>query len=109
MSQPGTKSSNRQPVALPLPSFTALLSAAANRTRPLGVDKENLPPCSRYELLTGSPPFTAKQLRRAAFTEMLRILREVEPPKPSTKLSSSEELPAIAAKRKLVLGWVFFA
>jgi serine/threonine protein kinase len=54
-----------------------------------------------YELLTGSPPFTAKKLRSAAFTEMLRIIREVEPPRPSTKLSSSEELPAIAAKRKL--------
>jgi serine/threonine protein kinase/tetratricopeptide (TPR) repeat protein len=54
-----------------------------------------------YELLTGSPPFTAKQLRSAAFTEMLRMIREVEPPRPSTKLSSSEELPAIAARRKL--------
>jgi serine/threonine protein kinase/tetratricopeptide (TPR) repeat protein len=54
-----------------------------------------------YELLTGSPPFTAKQLRSAAFTEMLRIIREVEPPKPSTRLSSSEELPSIAANRKL--------
>src|SRR5206468_7428008 len=47
------------------------------------------------------PPFTGKQLRSQAFDEMLRIIREVEPPKPSTKLSSSEELPAIAAKRKL--------
>jgi eukaryotic-like serine/threonine-protein kinase len=54
-----------------------------------------------YELLTGSPPFTAKQLRSAAFTEMLRIIREVEPSKPSTKLSSSAELPGIAAKRQL--------
>jgi WD40 repeat protein/tRNA A-37 threonylcarbamoyl transferase component Bud32 len=54
-----------------------------------------------YELLTGSPPFTGKQLRSAAFTEMLRLIREVEPPKPSTKLSGSEELPSIAAKRKL--------
>jgi hypothetical protein len=54
-----------------------------------------------YELLTGSPPFTSKQLRSAAFTEMLRIIREVEPPKPSTKLSSSDELPSIAANRKL--------
>jgi WD40 repeat protein len=53
-----------------------------------------------YELLTGSPPFTAKQLRGAAFTEMLRLIREVEPPKPSTKLSSSEDLPRIAADRK---------
>jgi serine/threonine protein kinase/tetratricopeptide (TPR) repeat protein len=54
-----------------------------------------------YELLTGSPPFTAKQLRSTAFTEMLRIIREVEPLRPSTKLSSSSELPAIAANRKL--------
>ena len=54
-----------------------------------------------YELLTGSPPFSRKELRSAAFDEMLRIIREVEPPKPSTKLSSSDELPAIAAKRKL--------
>src|SRR6516165_12066659 len=54
-----------------------------------------------YELLTGSPPFSGKELRAATFEEMLRILREVEPPKPSTKLSSSAELPAIAAKRKL--------
>jgi serine/threonine protein kinase len=52
-----------------------------------------------YELLTGSPPFTGKQLRSAAFTEMLRMLREVEPPRPSTRLSSSDELPAVAARR----------
>jgi hypothetical protein len=54
-----------------------------------------------YELLTGSPPFTRQQLRSAAFTEMLRIIREVEPQKPSTRLSSSNDLPSIAAKRKL--------
>jgi WD40 repeat protein/serine/threonine protein kinase len=54
-----------------------------------------------YELLTGSPPFSPKQLRTAAFDEMLRIIREVEPQKPSTKLSNSEELPSIAANRKL--------
>ncbi|HEV3443819.1 MAG TPA: serine/threonine-protein kinase, partial [Gemmataceae bacterium] len=54
-----------------------------------------------YELLTGAPPFTAKQLRSAAFTEMLRMIREVDPPKPSTRLSHSQELPSIAAKRKL--------
>ena len=54
-----------------------------------------------YELLTGSPPFSAKELRSKAFTEMLRIIREVEPPKPSTKLSGSQELPAIASRRKL--------
>jgi serine/threonine protein kinase/tetratricopeptide (TPR) repeat protein len=54
-----------------------------------------------YELLAGSPPFTAKQLRGAAFTEIVRMIREVEPPRPSTRLSSSDELPSIAANRKL--------
>ncbi len=54
-----------------------------------------------YELLAGSLPFSSKELRSAAFAEMLRMIREVEPSKPSTKLSGSEELPAIAAKRKL--------
>src|SRR5438093_1772721 len=33
---------------------------------------------------------------------MLRLIREVEPPRPSTRLSHSDELPNIAAKRKLV-------
>jgi serine/threonine protein kinase len=52
-----------------------------------------------YELLAGSTPFTSKQLRGAAFAEMLRIIREVDPPKPSTKVSTAEELPTIAANR----------
>jgi RNA polymerase sigma factor (TIGR02999 family) len=54
-----------------------------------------------YELLSGSTPFTTKQLLDAGFAEMLRIIREVEPSTPSTKLSSSESLPGIAANRKL--------
>ncbi len=41
-----------------------------------------------YELLTGALPFDSKTLRRAAFGEIQRIIREVEPPKPSTKLAS---------------------
>jgi serine/threonine protein kinase/tetratricopeptide (TPR) repeat protein len=54
-----------------------------------------------YELLTGTTPFDAKRLRQAAFDEMLRIIREEEPPKPSTRLSTTEELPSIAANRGL--------
>ncbi len=54
-----------------------------------------------YELLTGSLPFTAKQLRGVGFSEMLRMIKEVEPPKPSTRLSSCDELANIAAHRKL--------
>ena len=40
-----------------------------------------------YELLTGTTPFERKRLREAAFDELLRIIREEEPPKPSTRLS----------------------
>jgi WD40 repeat protein/serine/threonine protein kinase len=40
-----------------------------------------------YELLTGTLPFDPKALRRAAFDELRRIIREDEPPKPSTRLS----------------------
>jgi serine/threonine protein kinase/tetratricopeptide (TPR) repeat protein len=54
-----------------------------------------------YELLTGSTPFTRQQLRSVAFTEMLRLIREVEPPRPSTRLSSSVQLPSLAAQRQL--------
>ena len=41
-----------------------------------------------YELLTGSTPFDKQRLRSAAFDEMLRIIREEEPEKPSTRLGS---------------------
>src|SRR3989337_1132788 len=41
-----------------------------------------------YELLAGSTPFDRQRLHNAAFDEMLRIIREEEPPKPSTRLSS---------------------
>jgi serine/threonine protein kinase len=52
-----------------------------------------------YELLVGSPPFDARQFKRGAILEMLRMVREDEPPRPSTKLSSQEALPSIAADR----------
>lgn len=54
-----------------------------------------------YELLTGSPPFDAKQLREAGFEAILRTIREVEPPKPSTRLSTlSQESRATVANRR---------
>jgi tetratricopeptide (TPR) repeat protein len=55
-----------------------------------------------YELLTGTTPLDRKRLKQAAFTEMLRIIREEEPPKPSTRLSDSKDsLPSISAQRHL--------
>ncbi len=52
-----------------------------------------------YELLTGSTPFGLKLLKEAAFDEMLRIIREEDPQKPSTRLRTSEALQAIASNR----------
>jgi tetratricopeptide (TPR) repeat protein len=52
-----------------------------------------------YELLVGSPPIDAKQFKRGAMSEMLRMVREVDPPRPSTRLSTAEDLPNIAANR----------
>jgi serine/threonine protein kinase len=42
----------------------------------------------RYELLTGTPPFDPQELLSAGFDEMRRIIREVEPPRPNTRVSS---------------------
>src|SRR5213080_2393650 len=54
-----------------------------------------------YELLTGSTPLEHKRVMKAGLLEMLRVVCEEEPPKPSTRLSTSEQLPSIAANRGL--------
>jgi len=54
-----------------------------------------------YELLTGSTPLERGRLRQAGYEEILRRIREEEPPKPSTRLSESRDrLPSVAAQRK---------
>jgi serine/threonine protein kinase len=54
-----------------------------------------------YELLTGTTPFTAHQFKNAGYDEIRRIIREEEPPKPSTRLSqSTDTLPLISAQRQ---------
>jgi serine/threonine protein kinase/WD40 repeat protein/tetratricopeptide (TPR) repeat protein len=54
-----------------------------------------------YELLTGSTPLTRKRFKEAAYGEILRIIKEEEPPKPSTRLSDSgAALASISAQRK---------
>jgi serine/threonine protein kinase/WD40 repeat protein len=55
-----------------------------------------------YELLTGALPFDPKTLRQAAFGEIQRIIREEEPPRPSTRISSLGEIATeIAQKRHI--------
>ena len=41
-----------------------------------------------YELLAGARPFDSKELRRAGLAEVQRTLREDEPPRPSSRISS---------------------
>jgi WD40 repeat protein/serine/threonine protein kinase len=53
-----------------------------------------------YELLTGTTPFTQERFKHVAFDEIRRIIREEEPPRPSTRLSDSKDsLPSISARR----------
>jgi hypothetical protein len=40
-----------------------------------------------YELLTGSTPLQRQRLRAAGLNEMLKMIKEEEPPKPSMRLS----------------------
>jgi tetratricopeptide (TPR) repeat protein len=54
-----------------------------------------------YELLTGATPFDGRELRSKAYAEMQRIIREVDPPTPSTRVSTSQKLPSIAAQRSI--------
>ena len=54
-----------------------------------------------YELLTGSTPIDPETLRTAGYDELRRIIREVEPPRPSTRMSTlkAEALSTVADKR----------
>jgi WD40 repeat protein/serine/threonine protein kinase len=52
-----------------------------------------------YELLAGSPPIEKERLKRAALDEVLRIVREEEPPRPSQRLSTADTRATIAATR----------
>jgi serine/threonine protein kinase/Flp pilus assembly protein TadD len=45
-----------------------------------------------YELLTGTTPFDQERLKGASYEELRRIIREEEPPKPSTRISTVGQL-----------------
>jgi serine/threonine protein kinase/tetratricopeptide (TPR) repeat protein len=53
-----------------------------------------------YELLTGSTPLEKARVKEAALDELLRLIREEEPPKPSTRLSRSGEALATISSRR---------
>jgi hypothetical protein len=52
-----------------------------------------------YELLAGSPPFTRKEAEQGGVLEMLRLIREQEPTRPSLKLSTAHGLATLADHR----------
>ncbi len=54
-----------------------------------------------YEMLTGTTPLDRQRLKDAAWQEVVCLIKEDEPSKPSTKLSDSVSLPSIAAQRSL--------
>ncbi len=54
-----------------------------------------------YELLTGTTPLDRQRCNEAAWQEIVRLIKEDEPIRPSTKLSSSGSLPSVAAQRQL--------
>src|SRR5262249_15938147 len=51
------------------------------------------------ERRAGSPPFTRQESDKGGLLEMLRVIREQEPTRPSAKLSTAEGLPTLAASR----------
>jgi serine/threonine protein kinase len=54
-----------------------------------------------YELLTGSTPLEHQRVREAALTDVLRLIREQDPPRPSTRLRSSKDtLATLSARRR---------
>ena len=54
-----------------------------------------------YELLTGSTPFDRERLREAGYDEIRRMIREEEPPRPSTRISTlGEAATTVSAHRK---------
>jgi serine/threonine protein kinase/Tfp pilus assembly protein PilF len=53
-----------------------------------------------YELLTGTTPFDKKRLREMDYDEMRRVIREEEPPKPSTRISTLGQASTTASSNR---------
>ena len=50
-----------------------------------------------YELLTGTTPIESTRLRDAGYSEIERLIREVEPPRPSTRLGALGDSATLVA------------
>jgi serine/threonine protein kinase/tetratricopeptide (TPR) repeat protein len=55
-----------------------------------------------YELLTGTTPLDQQRLRSAAYAEMIRMIQEEEPPKPSTRVGSTVSDATVVARHRNV-------
>lgn len=54
-----------------------------------------------YEVLTGTTPLEREKLKQNAFDQVLKMIREEDPPIPSLRLSSTKTDPSIGASRQL--------
>jgi len=55
-----------------------------------------------YELLTGGTPLTRTRVKEATLAEILRLIKEEEPPRPSARLlESGDALTSISAHRRM--------
>jgi serine/threonine protein kinase/tetratricopeptide (TPR) repeat protein len=53
-----------------------------------------------YELLTGTTPFGRERLELVGYDELRRIIREEEPPRPSTRITTLRQAATISAQRQ---------
>jgi serine/threonine protein kinase/Flp pilus assembly protein TadD len=53
-----------------------------------------------YELLTGTTPFESETLKKAGYDEMRRMIREEEPPRPSTRLSTLGQVSTTLSEQR---------
>jgi serine/threonine protein kinase/tetratricopeptide (TPR) repeat protein len=53
-----------------------------------------------YELLTGTTPLSHRRLRELTVQQQVQLIKDEDPPKPSTRLGSADDtLPTLAARR----------
>lgn len=59
-----------------------------------------------YELLAGELPFSSKELRLVGWAEVQRVLHEVEPPKPSSRVATTVRGTIVARELRGDLDWI---